>query len=90
MNRKELAAVIAEKTGMSLKDVDTVVSKLVDEIQVQLASGEPIKIQGLGTFDVKERAARTARNIASRTAVMIPPRRSPSFKPSKMLKERVE
>lgn len=90
MNRKELAARVAERTGMLRKDVDQVLGAVIDEIQEQLSKGESIKLQGLGTFEIKTRAARKARDLSRGGIVEVPARRAPTFKASSLLRELIE
>ncbi len=90
MNRKELVTRIADKTGLYGKTVNQVIGSFVEEVQEMLASGEEIKIQGLGTFDIQSRAPRKARNISSGDFVEVPARSIPRFKASRILKDKVE
>ena len=90
MNRKELAARVAERTCKPQKDVDQVMGALIDEIQAQLARGESVKLQGLGTFEVRERAARKARHLSRGDSIMVPARRMPGFKYSGLLRRIVD
>jgi DNA-binding protein HU-beta len=90
MNRKELTAVLAKKTGMPKCDIDTVLAAMVSECQEQLARGESIKLQGLGTIEVRPRAPRKGRNIIDGSEVHVPARLVPAFKASKMLREIVD
>lgn len=90
MNRKELTARVAEKTGMLQKEVDQVLGTMIGEIQAQLAQGESVKLQGLGTFEVKARAPRKARNLAKGNTIEVPARRLPGFKSSSLLRQMVD
>jgi len=90
MNRKELTARVAEKTGLLHKEVDQVLGTMIDEIQAQLVMGESVKLQGLGTFEVKARAPRKARNLAKGATIEVPARRLPGFKSSGLLRRMVD
>ena len=90
MNRKELTAAVAQKTGLYQKEVDQVVGTLIEEIQAQLAKGTTVKIQGLGTFEVVARAPRTGRDLINGGTVQVPGRLVPGFKASRLLKELIE
>ena len=89
MNRKELAAKVAEKAEVPAGHAETVVSATFDAIGESLASGEKVTVQGFGAFEVTERAARTARNPATGEDVQVPASKAPKFKPGKALKEQV-
>ena len=90
MNRKDLTLRVAQRTSFFQKEVDQILGALIVEIQEQLAKGECIKIQGLGTFEVKARAPRTARNLSDGGTLVVPGRRVPAFKPSQFLKELID
>lgn len=90
MNRKELNAALVAKTGMYHKDVDKVLSAVIEEIQTQLAQGESVKLQGLGTFEVRPRAPRKGRNLNSGEEIFVPAQLVPGFKASQQLKSLVD
>ena len=89
MNKTELIAAVAEKTGMTKKDAERVVSVTFDTIARELQKGEKVQISGFGSFEVKERSARVGRNPHTKEAVQIPASKAPVFKASKILKENV-
>ena len=89
MNKAELTSVVAEKTGLSKKDSDKVVSAVFDTIVETLSEGEKVQIVGFGVFDVKERGARMGRNPKTREEIEIAPSRVPFFKVGKIMKEKV-
>ena len=62
MNKTELTAALAEKTGSNKKDAEKAINAFVDVVTEALANGEKIQIVGFGSFEVKTREARTARN----------------------------
>ena len=90
MNKTELIAAAAEAAGLQKKDADRLLNAAIDIITKQLSQGEKVQLSGFGTFECKDRKPRTGRNPHTRQAVSIPATRSPSFKPSKNLKEIVE
>lgn len=90
MNRKELTAILAVQTGMAKSDINAVLTAMVSECQAQLARGESIKIQGLGTLEVRPRAPRKGRNIMDGSLVHVPARLVPVFKASKILREMID
>ena len=90
MNKTELIAAAAEAAGMQKKDADRLLNAAIDIIALKLAKGEKVQLSGFGTFEAKNRQPRTGRNPHTRQAVSIPATRTPTFKPSKNLKEIVE
>ena len=89
MNKTELIAAVAEKTGMTKKDAERVVSVTFDTIARELQKGEKVQISGFGSFEVKERSSRMGRNPVTKESMEIPATRVPTFKPSKNLKDMV-
>ena len=87
MNKEELVSAVAEKTQLSKKTSEEIVSAFVDTITEALEQGEKVTLVGFGTFQVKERAARTGRNPRTGGVLNIPAKRSPTFTPGKGLKE---
>ena len=62
MNKAELITAVAQKSGLTRKDADKVVASVLESITETLASGEKVSIVGFGTFEVRERGARTGRD----------------------------
>ena len=89
MNKIELVAVVAEKSGITKKDAERVVSATFDMIIAELMKGEKVQISGFGSFEVKEREARVGRNPRTKEAIDIPASKAPVFKASKALKDAV-
>ncbi|ACV60024.1 MULTISPECIES: HU family DNA-binding protein [Alicyclobacillus] len=90
MNKRDLIRKTAEETGLSQKDCEAVINTLFDTIRKTVESGEKVQIIGFGTFELRERAARTARNPRTGEAVEVPARRVPAFKPGAELKQAVQ
>ncbi|KGN74453.1 DNA-binding protein [Porphyromonas macacae] len=90
MTKAEIVSEIAKKTGIQKEEAMVVVEHFMDAIKDSLASGENVYLRGFGSFIVKERAAKTARNISKQTTIIIPKRRVPAFKPSKMFMSKVK
>ncbi len=90
MNKAELVRVTAEKTGVSQKDADKIITAAVDAVIEELAAGGKVQLVGFGVFEVKERAARIGRNPQTNEAMEIPASKLPTFKAGKNLKEAVE
>ena len=89
MNKTELIAAVAEKSGLSKKDSEKAVSAVLDSITAALVAGDKVQLVGFGTFDVKERAARVGRNPKTKEEIQIPASRVASFKVGKALKDAV-
>ena len=89
MNKAELIAAVAEKTGLSKKDSEKAVSAAVDCIVETLVAGEKVSIVGFGAFDIKERGVRVGRNPKTREEIEIPATKVPFFKAGKALKDAV-
>ena len=89
MNKSEFIQAMAEKSGLTVKDATTALNATLEVIQESLQKGESVSLVGFGTFEVKERAARTGRNPQTKQPVEIPASKAPSFKAGKPLKEAV-
>ena len=89
MNKQELIAAIAASTGLTKKDSGAALEAVTASISASLAKGEPVRLLGFGTFDVKSRAARTGKNPKTGESIKIPASKVPSFKACKEFKEAV-
>jgi nucleoid DNA-binding protein len=89
MTKADIVEDIALKTGLTKKEVGETVDLFLDKVGDLLVQGKHLEIRGFGTFKVKERKARMARNPRTGDAVPVPARKVPVFKVSKMLKDRV-
>ena len=89
MNKTELIAAVAEKASLSKKDAEAAVTAAVEAITEALIQQEKVQLVGFGSFEVKARAARVARNPKTGEAVQIPASKAPVFKPGKALKDAV-
>lgn len=89
MNKAELIAAVAEKTGMSKKDTEAVIVAALNTITEALAEEEKVQLVGFGSFEVKTRAARVGRNPKTGTEIEIPQTKTPVFKAGKALKDAV-
>lgn len=89
MNKSELVSTVAEKAGLSKKDSEKAVAAVFDVITGALVAGDKVQLVGFGSFEVKERAARTGRNPQTKEEITIPASRSASFKAGKALKDAV-
>ena len=89
MNKTELIAAVAEKTGLTKKDAERVVNATVETITETLVKGEKVQVSGFGIFEVRAREARTGRNPRTKETIEIPATKLPAFKASKTLKDAV-
>lgn len=89
MNKTDLIAAVAARTGLTKKDAERAVLATFETISAELANGEKVQISGFGIFEAKERAARTGRNPLNGKPVQIHAHRVPAFKAGKALKDRV-
>lgn len=89
MNKKELVAAVAEKTGMKKKDAVKAVEAVVGTITEAVVAGEKVQLVGFGTFGVVERAAREGRNPSTGEPMHIEASKTVKFKAGKALKEAV-
>ena len=87
MNKTELIAAVAEKSGITKKDAERVINATFETITAELKKSEKVQISGFGIFEVKEREARVGRNPRTKETIQIPASKVPAFKASKTLKD---
>lgn len=90
MTKAEIVSEIAKKTGIQKEDAMVVVENFMDAIKNSLSTGENVYLRGFGSFIIKERARKTARNISKNETIIIPKRKVPAFKPSKVFMNKVK
>ena len=88
MNKTELIAEVAKKCAMSKKDAEKAVSATFDTIAEVLCAGDKVQLVGFGSFETKQREARTGRNPKTKEAIEIPATTIPVFKAGTALKEK--
>lgn len=89
MTKKELLCKIAAKTAIPQRETEVVVNALLEEITEALATGDSVQIVGFGTFEVRDRAARSGVDPRTGESIDIPAGRCPAFKAGKSLKTAV-
>ncbi len=89
MNKGELVDAVAEKTGVSKKDADAVVTAVVEAIMASVAEGEKVSLVGFGSFEPRSRKARDGRNPQTGQTIKIPATTVPAFSAGKGFKELV-
>jgi DNA-binding protein HU-beta len=90
MNKAELIAAVAERTGESKAKATEAVDATFDIITEALARGDEVKLPSFGTFVVVKTAARVARNPQTNQEVRVPEGKKPRFRPGKNLKDRLD
>ena len=89
MNKNELVASIANKTGLSKTDSTKALDAVVESVTGSLKKGNEVRLVGFGTFSVSKRAATTGRNPRTGEPIKIPASKQPKFKAGKGLKDAV-
>ncbi len=90
MNKVELIAAVAEKADISKKDAEKAVAAVISTIEGALAKGDKVQLIGFGSFEVRERAARTGRNPQTKETIKIAASKQPVFKAGQALKNAVK
>ena len=90
VSKADLIGMVADDTGMKKKDVKEVMDAMLDQISTKLDDGQKVQLTGFGTFEVRERKARTGVKPGTTDKIEIPSSSYPAFKPGKSLKERVK
>ena len=83
MTKAEIVTEIAKKTGIEKKDVLNTIEAFMEAVKESLTKEENVYLRGFGSFVVKKRAQKTARNISKNTTIIIPEHNIPAFKPAK-------
>jgi len=83
MTKVDIVNEIAKNTGIDKNDVLTTVEVFIEVVKGSLAKDENVYLRGFGSFIVKKRAQKTARNISKNTTIIIPEHNIPAFKPAK-------
>ncbi|MBR4995459.1 MAG: integration host factor subunit beta [Alistipes sp.] len=83
MTKADIVNEIAKKTGAEKVMVQTVVEAFMDEVRNSLIENNNVYLRGFGSFIIKKRAQKVARNISKNTTITIPEHNIPAFKPAK-------
>lgn len=89
MNKSDLVAAMAAKTGDTKKSAEEALNAFVDVVTAALVEGEKVQLVGFGSFEVRKRAARKGRNPQTKEEIKIPASKAPVFKAGKALKDLV-
>jgi len=90
MTKAEVIAEISKKTGLEKLDVQQTVEAFFRVIKNAMIGGDNVYVRGFGSFVVKKRAEKTARNISKNTPIVIPEHHIPTFKPAKSFVQKVK
>ena len=89
MNKSDLVAAMAAKTGDTKKSAEETLNAFVDVVTSALVKGDKVQLVGFGSFEVRKRAARKGRNPQTKEEIKIPASKAPVFKAGKALKDLV-
>lgn len=89
MNKQELLSIMSEKSGLTKKDSEAALAAFIETIQEALKNGDKVQLIGFGSFEVRDRAARTGKNPLTGETMEIPAAKVPAFKAGRALKELV-
>ena len=87
MTKADIVRQVSENTGIDKKEVGAVIESFMENVRESLCKNKNVYLRGFGSFIVKQRASKVARNISKQTTVVIPAHSIPSFKPSKIFRE---
>lgn len=90
MTKADIVNVVAKETNLEKNQVQAVVEKYMEVVKDSLAKGENVYLRGFGSFVVKKRATKTARNISKKETMTIPAHNIPAFKPAKVFMNKVK
>ncbi len=83
MTKADIVSEISKKTGIDKATALVVVEAFMDSVKENMVNGENVYLRGFGSFILKKRAAKTARNISKNTSLVVPEHNIPAFKPAK-------
>ena len=90
MTKAEIVTEIAAKTGIEKQVVMQVIEGMMETIKTSMINGEEVFLRGFGSFIIKHRAEKTARNISKNTTMIVPAHNIPAFKPAKSFIEKLK
>ncbi len=90
MTKADIVNEVAKATGLEKTTVQAVVESFMDNIKVSLAQEKNVYLRGFGSFILKKRAEKTARNISKNTTIIIPEHNIPAFKPAKVFMSKIK
>ena len=90
MTKADIVRQVSENTGIDKKEVGAVIESFMENVRESLCKNKNVYLRGFGSFIVKRRASKVARNISKQTTIVIPAHSIPSFKPSKIFRESIK
>ena len=90
MTKADIVSEIAKKTGVEKVQIQTIVEAFMDEVKTSLEKEENVYLRGFGSFIIKKRAEKVARNISKNTTITIPAHNIPAFKPAKSFASKIK
>ena len=90
MTKADIVNEISKKTGIEKAEVLATIESFMGIVKDSLAKGENVYLRGFGSFVVKRRAEKTARNISKNTTIIIPAHNIPSFKPAQTFMDKLK
>ncbi|MCS2493344.1 HU family DNA-binding protein [Parabacteroides distasonis] len=90
MTKADIVARIAQQTGVEKAVAMTVVEAFMETVKDSMVAGDEVFLRGFGSFIIKKRAKKVARNISKNTTIVIPAHSVPAFKPAKTFLEAVK
>ena len=90
MTKADIVSRIAEQTGVEKETALAVVESFMEQVKNALSDGENVYLRRFGSFIIKQRAAKTARNISTNTTIIVPAHSIPAFKPSKEFASKIK
>ena len=90
MTKADIVNEIAKKTGVEKTQIQTIVEAFMEEVKDSLVKEENVYLRGFGSFIIKKRAEKVARNISKNTTITIPAHNIPAFKPAKSFASKIK
>ena len=90
MTTADIVSEIAKKTGVEKTQIQTIVEAFMEEVKISLEKEENVYLRGFGSFIIKKRAEKVARNISKNTTITIPAHNIPAFKPAKSFASKIK
>ena len=90
MTKADIVTEIAKRTGVEKVQIQAIVETFMEEVENSLSRGENVYLRGFGSFIIKTRAEKVARNIYKNTTITIPEHKIPAFKPAKTFVAKVK
>ena len=90
MTKADIVSEIAKKTGVEKTQIQTLVEAFMEEVKISLEKEENVYLRGFGSFIIKKRAEKVARNISKNTTITIPAHNIPAFKPAKSFASKIK